>query len=423
MIPSSRVCRIGLTRSLLLTTALTAALAIKSPASAGPGENAPATPAAPATADKAPRKDFWAGEVGTDAPVPAGHELPIRKIPNIPETAESYYAPDSLHVIAQTQDPAALHMESRKSGALTYTFTDTGTEITRINDHGQDACSWFLPDGKGLIWTSTRDHMDMPLGNWSDDSDYPQGSELYISDLKGGSIKRLTNNKHYEAEVTVSPDGKWVFFGREIAGKMDIWRMRIDGTGEQQLTFTDDWQEGAPYPLADNQHIIFRAWKKSEKTRLDQLRKETGQHSQTPMTIFTMNYDGSDVQPRTFTRDMNWAPFPAPDGRHFVYVRIFDGNNWEIVMGDLAGGPPVRMTYNASFDGFPSISPDGQKMLVTRSEGERFMSGLHGYVMDISSLQVGRDNYKGIPPRAEPPPGWIPDPDIAAFARGADTGK
>ena len=93
---------------------------------------------------------------------------------------------------------------------LTYIFTDTGEQITRINDHGQDACSWFLPDGKHIIWTSTKDHPDMPLGNWSDDKDYPQGAELYISDLKGGNIKRLTNNKYYEAEVTVSPDGKWI---------------------------------------------------------------------------------------------------------------------------------------------------------------------------------------------------------------------
>jgi Tol biopolymer transport system component len=259
--------------------------------------------------------------------------------------------------------------------------------------------------------------MDMPMGNWSDDTDYPRGAELYISDLKGGHIRRLTNNEYYEAEVTVSPDGKWVFFGREIDGKMDVWRMHTDGTGEQQLTFTDDWQEGAPYPLPDNKHIIFRAWKSSEKARLEQLRKETGQRSQTPMTIFTMNYDGTDVQPRTFTKDMNWAPFPAPDGRHFVYVRVFDGNNWDVVMNDLAGGEPVRLTYNPGFDGFPSISPDGKKMLFARGVGKQFMAGLHTYVMDISSLNVGPKQYKGVPEKATPPAGWVPDPDLAAFER------
>ena len=118
----------------------------------------------------------------------AGKELPVRMIPNIPESAEAYYAPDNFHVIAQTKDPMAAQPEKGKvGGSLTFTYTDTGEELTRINDKGQDACSWFvLPDGKRVIWTSTRDHPEMPPGNWSEETDYPQGAELYTSDLKGG---------------------------------------------------------------------------------------------------------------------------------------------------------------------------------------------------------------------------------------------
>jgi Tol biopolymer transport system component len=338
----------------------------------------------------------------------AARELPSRIIPNVPETAEAYYAPDSLHVIAQTQDPKALRAQNAKSagGALTWIFKDDGSEAWRVNDHGQDACSWFFPDMKRIVWTSTRDNMDMPIGNWSDDSEYPQGSELYVSDWKGGSIKRLTNNKYYEAEVTVSPDGKWIVFGRQINGQDDIWLMKSDGTEERQLTFTPDWQEGAPYFLPDNRTIIFRAWQRSVTAELSRIRRETGQRNQTPMTIFTMQLDGSNVQPRTFTNDMNWAPFPTPDGRHFVYVRISEGNNWDVYMSDLAGGEPRRMTWSPSFDGFPSISPDGKKMLFTRSQGQRFMSDLYTYVMDISSLDVGPGNYKGVPAKAVAPAGW-----------------
>jgi dipeptidyl aminopeptidase/acylaminoacyl peptidase len=350
-------------------------------------------------------------------PEQAGKELPVRVIPNIPESAEAYYAPDSLHVIAQTKDPAAAQPEKGKvGGSLTFTYTDTGEELTRINDKGQDACSWFFPDGKRIIWTSTRDNLDMPPGNWSDESDYPQGAELYISDLKGGNIKRLTNNKYYEAEVTVSNDGQWVFFGRQIDGKLDIWKMKADGTDEQQLTFTEDWQEGAPYPTPDGEHLIFRAWKRSQILENKKIREQTGERRQTPMTIFTMKTDGTDVQPRTFTKDMNWAPFIAPDGRHFFYDRVFEGNNWEIVMNDLAGGEPVRITWNEGFDGFAAISPDGKKMLFGRSTGPGFMSALRTFVRDISSLNVGPENFKGsIPPRAARPPGWVEDPDLQAF--------
>lgn len=338
-----------------------------------------------------------------EADYPEGAELPVRQIPNIPESAEAYYAPDSYHVIAQTQDPDALKSEARKAGgALTWIFTDDGKEKWRVGDRGQDACSYFFPDMKRVVFTSTRDNMDMPIGNWSDENEYPQGAELYIADLDGSNIKRLTNNKWYEAEVSISPNGEWIVFGRQIDGKMDLWRMRSDGTDEQQITFTDDWQEGAPFYLPDNETITTRAWKRSEY----------GKIRPTPMTIFTVKHDGTDRIQRTFDRDMNWAPYPAPDGRHYVFVRIVEDNNWEVFLGDLEGGEPKRLTYNKSFDGFPSLSPDGTKMLFTRSHGG-FMSNLYTYVMDVSSLGIGPENWTGEVPGITPPEGAVIEPVAA----------
>ncbi len=319
----------------------------------------------------------------------AGKELPIRKIPNIPPAAEAYYASDSYHVIAQTQDPDAQKPEGgRVGGALTYIFTDTGEDIVRINDRGQDACSYFFPDMKRIVWTSTRDNMDMPLGDWSNEKLYPKGAELYISDLEGKNIVRLTDNEYYEAEVSVSPNGEWIVFGRQIDGKMDLWRMRPDGTDEQQITFTDEWQEGAPFYLPDNETILTRAWKRSTY----------GKVFPTPMTIFTIKHDGTDRTQRTFDEDMNWAPYPAPDGRHYVFVRIVPPRNWEVFLGDLEGGAPVRLTYSDGFDGLPSLSPDGTKMLFAsaRDEGST-KSSLTTYVMDMTSFNLGPENYKGVP--------------------------
>lgn len=306
-------------------------------------------------------------------------ELPTWKVPNLPMSGEAYYAPDSYHVIAQVQDPLALKAKDprQKNGSLTYVFTDDGRLVRRINDRGQDACSYFFPDMKRIIWTSTRDHMDWPVGSWDDERDYPKGAELYVSDLEGRNVRRLTDNAYYDAEVSVSPDGRWILFGRQIDGKMDLWRMRPDGTGEQQITHTDEWQEGGAIYMPDSRTILFRAWKRSEYGRLSPL----------PMTIFTIQHDGTGLTPHTFDRAMNWAPYPAPDGRHYVFVRIVGKSNREIYLGDLRGGSPVRLTFNEGFDGFPSISPDGTKMLFTRVIPAEY--GVFTYVMDISSLNVG----------------------------------
>lgn len=314
-----------------------------------------------------------------DAVVMDPRELPVWKIPNLGFSGEAYYAPDSFHVIAQVQDPDATKPGDprQKNGSLTYTFTDAGTEIRRINDRGQDACSYYFPDQRRIVWTSTRDHPELPIGSWDDERNYPRGAELYVSDLDGGRVRRLTFNEYYDAEVAVSPDGQWILFGRQIDGKMDLWRMRPDGRDEQQITFTDEWQEGGAFYLPDSETILYRAWKRSDY----------GVKSPLPMAIFTIRHDGTGRVQRTDAETMNWAPYPAPDGRHYVFVRIVGDGNREIYLGDLEGGEPVRLTFNPGFDGFPSLSPDGTKMLFTRKVPQEF--GVFTYVMDIASLGIG----------------------------------
>jgi len=332
-------------------------------------------------------------------PITTGTELPVRMIPNIPEAAEAYYAKDSRLLIAQTRDPDAVKTSMGTNGALTYVFADDGSQVWRVNDKGQDACSYIFPDGKRVVFTSTRDNIDMPVGNWSDSNNYPQGAELYVADIDGKNLKRLTNNKYYEAEVSVSHDGTKLVFGRQIDGKMDLWIMNADGTGERQLTNTADWQEGAPFFMPGDDRIMFRAWRASEY----------GKIRPTPMTVFTIKTDGTDWRRYTYDGDMNWAPFPAPDGRHYVFVRVTDKekNDWDVYLGDLAGTPPRRLTFHEGFDGLPSISPDGKKVAFARSTGAGFMSGLKTFVMDVSSLNIGTTNQFnpnwGLPMQDDPP--------------------
>lgn len=45
---------------------------------------------------------------------------------------------------------------------------------------------------------------------------------------------------------------------RVIDGNADIWRMRANRTGEQQVTFTGHWEPGAPFYLPDNDTIILQ---------------------------------------------------------------------------------------------------------------------------------------------------------------------
>ncbi|MXW20335.1 MAG: hypothetical protein F4Z95_05985 [Gammaproteobacteria bacterium] len=315
--------------------------------------------------------------------------LPYYEIPNIPVSAEAYFAPDSYHLIAQTRDPDAVQGATGRHGNLTYTYTIEGTEITRINDKGQDACSYFFPDQQRVIFTSTRDNLHLPVGNWSDEDEYPTGGELYIANVDGSDRRRLTHNEWYEAEVVVSPTGEWIAFGRNIDGRQDLWRIRPDGTDEQRITDTDDWQEGSPYFMPDGEHLMFRSWRDSDYKRI----------RPTPMIVMTINIDGSNWRGYTFDGDMNWAPNPAPDGRHYVFVRVTEQDagplgNWDIFLGDLAGGEPVRLTTFPGFDGLPGMAPNGKLLAWARAKAGGFMAGIKTHIMDVSSLEIGPENYE-----------------------------
>jgi Tol biopolymer transport system component len=303
---------------------------------------------------------------------PMEQELPVTRIPGLGEAAEAYFSPDGQSLICNAK------LEGDETHQV-YTVRIDGSEVRRINDRGADACSFYFPDGKRLVWTSTRDLTDLHPGSFSDPEDYPTGSELYTSDLEGGNVVRLTDNQLYEAEVSVSPDGEWILFTRDIDGELDLWRMRPDGSDEEQITFTPEQQEGGSFYLPDGETILYRAW----------LRSDQGVRGM-PMTIYTIKHDGTEKTQITHESGTNWAPYPTPDGRSFAFVKMLPPHNFDIFMMNMETGEQRRLTFGEGFDGFPAISPDGQTMAFSSSreaaEGER---SLHLYTMDISSLGLG----------------------------------
>lgn len=300
-------------------------------------------------------------------------ELPVARIAHAGEAAEAYFSPDGQSLICNAKlEGDSVHQ--------VYTMKLDGSDMVRINDQGEDACSFYFPAGDRLIWTSTKDLIELSEGaSYSDPNNYPQGAELYTSALDGSDVKRLTDNQHYDAEVSISPDGEWVLFSRQIDGQVDLWKMRPDGSEQEQITHTPEEQEGGSFILPDSETILYRSW-----TIADQ-----GQRGM-PMTIYTIKLDGSDKQQITHEEGTNWAPYPTPDGKHFAFVKMLPPHNFEIFLMNMETGEQIRLTHNDGFDGFPAISPDGKTMAFSSSrqaaEGERT---LHLYTMDISSLEVG----------------------------------
>jgi TolB protein len=55
----------------------------------------------------------------------------------------------------------------------------------------------------------------------------------------GGSLKRLTRNSVYDGYPAWFPDSEHILFSSEVDGTFKLFSMRIDGSDLTQLTFGD----------------------------------------------------------------------------------------------------------------------------------------------------------------------------------------
>jgi len=80
---------------------------------------------------------------------------------------------------------------------------------------------------------------------------------LYKQDINSGKEIQLTFNKTGHVDgPEYSPDGKWIYYNANPTGTMQIWRMKPDGSGKEQITF-DEYHSWFPHISPDGKWIVF----------------------------------------------------------------------------------------------------------------------------------------------------------------------
>lgn len=80
---------------------------------------------------------------------------------------------------------------------------------------------------------------------------------LYKQDIHSGKEVQLTfNNKGHVDGPEYSPDGKWIYYNANPTGTMQIWRMKPDGSGQEQITF-DQYNNWFPHISPDGKWIAY----------------------------------------------------------------------------------------------------------------------------------------------------------------------
>jgi len=172
----------------------------------------------------------------------------------------------------------------------------------------------FTPDGKKIVFSS----------NVAGRGD----SQLYIANVDGGDLQRLTYSNSIDVEPRVNPKtGSEIVFVSGRSGTPQVYRMSIDGTDVQRLTNGEgDAVNPAWHP--DGQHIAF-SW--------------TRGFAPGHYNIFVMDVATRQYVQLTHETGRNENPYWAPDGRHLVFSSNRDGGTqiWTMLAD---GTQPQKLT-------------------------------------------------------------------------------
>jgi Tol biopolymer transport system component len=240
---------------------------------------------------------------------------------------------------------------------------------------GRTTCSFFMPGNKQILYASTH------LGGkacppppaitpqlakkylWAIYPDF----DIFVADLKGNIKKQLTATPGYDAEATVSPDGKKIVFTSLRNGDLDLYVMDIDGKNVKQVTNTPGYDGGAFFS-PDSKKLVFRASRPKTEEELKEYQDllKMGLVAPTAMEIFTCNIDGSDLKQLTHLGKANWAPFYHPSGKKIIFSSNHAserGYSFQLYMINEDGTGLEQVTQESNFNAFPMFSPDGKKIV------------------------------------------------------------
>ncbi len=305
-------------------------------------------------------------------PVPPDQALPdekhlrnVRQLTFGGQNAEAYFSFDGKELVFQS---------AREVGGCDqeYVMRTDGSGVRRVSTgRGVVTCGYFFPDGARIVYASTHESMGPdcpPRPDRSQGYVWPlYDYQLYTANPDGGDVRPLAPAPgSYNAEATISKDG-WIVFTSTRDGDLDLYKMRLDGTGLMRLTSTPGYDGGAFFS-ADGKRIVWRASRPAAGEELDDYRALLAKKLVRPrkLEIWVMNADGTDAHRVTSLGAASFAPFFHPDGRRIVFasnVRDPRGENFDLYLVNDDGTGLEQLTTYPGFDGFPMFSPDGRKLV------------------------------------------------------------
>lgn len=316
-----------------------------------------------------------AGTAGSTPKIGEKHLKNMRQLTFGGDNAEAYFNPAGTRLSCQITNKAwnvacdqiymiELAQAQKDSSAYKPKMISSGK--------GRTTCSYFMPSGKHILYASTHKGSDAcpdvpvsPTGRylWAVYSDF----DIYVANLKGEIVKRLTDEPGYDAEATVSPDGKKIVFTSLRSGDLELYTMNTDGSDVKQIT-TGLGYDGGAFFSPDSKQLVFRASRPIDSVEVKEYKDflKQGLVAPTNMEIYTCNTDGSNIKQITRLGKANWAPFFHPSGKKIIFSSNHastKGYDFQLYMINTDGTGLERITDESKFNAFPMFSPDGKRLV------------------------------------------------------------
>ena len=285
------------------------------------------------------------------------------------QNAEAYWSPDGKKLVFQsTRDGAQCDQ--------IYVMDADGQNVKRISGGtGDTTCGYFLPDGAHVLYASTHEggaacppRPDRSKGYmWA----VPPTYDIYTATLDGKIVQKLTDQNGYDAEATVNWARKTIVFTSKASGDLDLWSMSLDGSNKKRLTTTPGYDGGAFFSR-DGKKMVWRANHPAAGKGLEQYRELLSQDLTAPMKmeLFVANSDGFHAKQITNFGCASFAPQFTPDGKRILFAsnkNKCDSRNFDLFLVDADGGNLEQVTDFGGFTSFPDFSPDGKRIVFTSS--------------------------------------------------------
>jgi Tol biopolymer transport system component len=293
------------------------------------------------------------------------HLTRIRQLTFGGNNAEAYFSASGKQLIFQRQEEVEAGCDQQ------YTMNVDGSGLRRVsNGQGRTTCGYFYAGDRRILYSSTFKYSPAcpPPVDRSKGYVWPLNHlEIYTAKLDGSDLRPLTSNGAYNAEGTVSPDGRKIIFTSTMDGDLELYTMNVDGSGLTRLT-TRVGYDGGAFFSPDGKHIVWRAGYPETAADTTQYRDLLAQRLVKParMELWVADADGSNAHQITRLGGANFAPFFTPDGRRIVFssnYRTPRSRNFDLYLVNIDGSGLEQVTTHPEFDGFPMFSPDGKQLV------------------------------------------------------------